>query len=198
MLKLLRRTFSFIFVLIIALVVYFFVLKPKIDEKPGNNSEHFSVDPTLKSSTFVKEVIDGDTFIIGDGSRVRMLGIDAPEMRRSGKMDNDSKRTGQDQKTISVLGERSFRYLKDLIEKENVFMVKENNYEDKDKYGRLLRYIYLEDGTFINGKMVEDGYAQVYRKFDLSKKQELIAMENDARRNKRGLWDSIEGTKQFE
>lgn len=197
MLKLVRRTFSFISFLIIALIVYFVIIQPLLDEKSGNNSEHFSVDSTLKTRTFVKDVIDGDTFIIEDGSRVRMLGIDAPEMRGSGKMDNDSKRTGQDQKTISILGRRSYEYLKELIENKNVYLIREQNYEDKDRYGRLLRYIYLEDGTFINGKMVADGYAQVYRKFDLSKKNELIAMENDARRNKNGLWDSIEGTKQF-
>jgi micrococcal nuclease len=198
MIKLVRRTFSFIFLLVVALIVYFLFIQPRINEKPGNNSEHFSVDSTLKTRTFVKKVIDGDTFIIENGSRVRMLGIDAPEMRSSGKMDSDSKRTGQDQKTISILGQKSFEYLRDLIENEYIYLVPEQNYEDKDKYDRLLRYVYLEDDTFVNGKMVADGYAQVYRKFDLTKKNDLIAMENDARRNKRGLWDSIEGTKQFE
>lgn len=76
-------------------------------------------------------------------------------------------------------------------------LTKENDYEDKDQYGRLLRYAYLEDGTFVNGKMVEEGYAQVFRKYDLSRKSELLALEKDARENERGLWGTVEGTKQF-
>jgi micrococcal nuclease len=195
MIKLAKKFFGFIFILIIAVIFYFVIVKPNTDvtdDKSESNLKENSGPGFL-----VTRVIDGDTFILSDKSRVRLLGIDAPEMRSSDKMNRDADRTGQDQKTISALGKSSAQYLKDLIEGKRILLTKENDYEDKDKYGRLLRYAYLQDGTFINGKMVEDGYAQVYRKFDLSKKSELLDLEREARENERGLWGTVEGTKQF-
>jgi endonuclease YncB( thermonuclease family) len=61
----------------------------------------------------------------------------------------------------------------------------------------LLRYVYFEDGTFVNGKIVQDGYAQVYENFLVSKLEELRKYQQEARENKRGLWGDVEGLKQF-
>ena len=77
-------------------------------------------------------------------------------------------------------------------------LVPEPNYDDKDVYGRLLRYVYLEDGTFFNKKMIEDGYAYAYRKYPISKLDSFIEAENDARENKRGLWGDVNGLKTFD
>lgn len=195
MLKLLRRFVGFIFILIIAIIVYFAFVQPLIKDSDDGSKE--DVLQNSGAGYLVTKVIDGDTFILSDKNKVRLLGIDAPEMRSSDKMDRDADRTGQDRETISKLGEMSFEYLKEMIEGKRVLLTKENNYEDTDKYGRLLRYAYLEDGTFINGKMVEDGYAQVFRKFDLSRKSELLELEKDARENERGLWGTVDGVKQF-
>ena len=85
-----------------------------------------------------------------------------------------------------------------LINKKKVILVPEPNYEDKDRYGRLLRYVYLDDGTFVNKKIVEEGYANAYRRYKISKLDEFIKAENDAREHRRGLWGSIEGLRQFE
>lgn len=188
MLKLASKFTKFALLLIIALLVYFFFIKEPSESTSSNESD---------SLVLVERVIDGDTFVLPDGMKVRLLGIDAPERYDSGKMDNDAERSGQSKETIAILGKRSTDFLKKLIENKKVRLVPEENYEDKDKYGRLLRYIYLEDGTFVNGFLVEEGYAQVYRKFDLSKKDKLLELEQDARENKRGLWGDVDGTKQF-
>jgi len=147
---------------------------------------------------FVKRVIDGDTFELENRERVRVLGIDAPEKYESQKLDNDVNRTGQDKKTIQMLGTLSSEYAEKLLSGKKVKLVPELNYEDKDKYGRLLRYVYFEDGTFFNKKMVDDGYAYAYRTFKISKLDELIEAERQARISQRGLWGRVEGLKQFE
>jgi micrococcal nuclease len=152
---------------------------------------------------FVRKVIDGDTFEIdlkddkGKYYRVRMLGIDTPEKFESDKLNRDVNRTKQDKKTLQKLGELASEFTQNLIEGKNVHLVPEKNYEDKDKYGRLLRYVYLEDGTFVNKKIIEDGYAYAYRRFNISRLDEFIKAEKTARETRRGLWGEVEGLKQF-
>lgn len=180
-------------ILTIAVVVLFgyfaFVyIYPKLTEHQSKQKETF----------LVKRVIDGDTFELESKERVRMLGIDTPEKYESSKLDKDAGRSGQDKKTLQKLGDLASQYTKKLIEGKRVQLVPEPNYEDKDVYGRLLRYVYLEDGTFINRKIVEDGYAYAYRKYKISQLDEFIRCENDARANKRGLWGEIGGLKQFD
>jgi micrococcal nuclease len=151
-----------------------------------------------KELFLVKRVIDGDTFELESKERVRMLGIDTPEKWESNKLERDVERSGQDKKTIQKLGSLASDYVKKLIEGKQVVLLPEPNYEDKDRYGRLLRYVYFEDGTFINKKIVEDGYANAYRQYKISKLDELIDSEKRARENNKGLWGQIEGLKQFD
>jgi len=145
----------------------------------------------------VERVVDGDTFVLSTGERVRLLGIDTPEKFESKKLDKDAEMSGQDKKTIKKLGNLASDYVKGFVEGKKVRLEKEPNYDDKDRYGRLLRYIYLEDGTFVNGKIVRDGYAQVYEKFPVSKLDELRKYQREARENQRGLWGKVEGLEQF-
>jgi len=185
---------------VLALVVYFVwnYAIPKLSEHEQRQKE------TSKALYTVKRVIDGDTFEMdakdenGKYLRVRLLGIDTPEKFESSKLDKDVERTGKDKKVIQRLGEMASDYVKKLAEGKKVILEPEPNYEDKDVYGRLLRYIYLEDGTFINKKIVEDGYGNAFRKYPVSKLNEIIKAENEARQNNRGLWGDVEGLKQLE
>ena len=102
----------------------------------------------------VIRVIDGDTFEIENGDKVRMIGIDAPELK-----DNE--------------GLESKNHLKLLIENKYVSLIKDEKNKNKDFFGRLLRYVYLEDSD-INLKMIEDGYANVYTKFKFTKSKKYI------------------------
>ena len=189
MIKLAAKTLSTLAV--IALFAYFawVYIIPKLSEHEQKQG---------KETRVVHKVVDGDTFILENGEKVRMLGIDTPEKYESSKLDRDSERSGSDKKTIQKLGELASQYTKKLIEGKRVMLVPEPNHEDKDKYGRLLRYVYLEDGTFINKKIVEDGYASAYRRLGLSKQDEFIKAEKEARENRRGLWGEVEGLQQLD
>jgi micrococcal nuclease len=174
---------SFSVLILLAIFVWFYAV-PQLQKKKQPQQEIVNV----------VKVNDGDTFEIdkkdesGKNFRVRMLGIDTPEKFDSDKLDRDAERTGKDKKTIQKLGELASDFTKALIDKKKVNLEKEPGHEDKDKYGRLLRYVYLEDGTFVNKKIVEEGYANAFRQFKISKLDEMIAAEKDARENKRGLW----------
>jgi micrococcal nuclease len=185
---------------VLVLIIYFawsYIL-PKL-------SQHEQKQKDVSKETYVvKRVVDGDTFELdgkdenGKNLRVRLLGVDTPEKWESSKLDKDAQRTGKDKKTIQKLGQLASDYVKKLAEGKKVTLVPEQHYEDKDVYGRLLRYVYLEDGTFVNKKIIEDGYGNAFRKYPVSKLDELIKAENDARQNNRGLWGEVEGLKQLE
>ena len=57
-----------------------------------------------------------------------------------------------------------------------------------DRYGRLLRYVYL-DGDNFNARLIREGYAHAYRRFPFSKRQEFIQLEDQAKRREIGLWN---------
>lgn len=194
MIKLGAKLFlSFSVLILLAIFVWFYAV-PQLQKKEQKQSQPEIVN--------VVKVTDGDTFEIdmkdenGKNFRVRMLGIDTPEKFNSNKLERDVERTGKDKKTIQKLGELASDFTKALIDKKKVRLEKESNYEDKDRYGRLLRYVYLEDGTFVNKKIVSEGYANAYRHFKISKLDEFIAAEKEARENKRGLWGNVEGLEQ--
>jgi len=178
-------------IIIIGALVYYY-----INNKNDSPDTKQVIDNT-KEFILVKRVVDGDTFLLSNGDKVRLLGIDTPEKYESKKLDKDVETTHQDKKTIKKLGKLASDYVKNFVEGKKVYLEKESNYDDKDRYGRLLRWVYLEDGTFVNGKIIRDGYAQVYEKFPVSKLDELRKFQKEARENNRGLWGQVEGLEQF-
>jgi len=179
--------------MVLALIAYFGwkYAVPKLEEKTQREKE----------TGIVTKVSDGDTFdavVNGKTETIRLLGIDSPEKFDSDKFGQDVERTGKDKETIRKLGELASGYTKTLIHGKKVILDAEPNGDNKDKYGRLLRYVYLEDGTFVNKKIVEEGYANAYRRFNLSKQRELVNAEFIARENKKGLWGNIDGAQYFE
>jgi micrococcal nuclease len=147
---------------------------------------------------YVKRVVDGDTFELSDGQKVRLLGIDTPEKYESNKLDKDAELSKQDKATVKKLGKLASDYVKGFVEGKNVRLERDPVNDDRDRYGRLLRYVYLEDGTCVNAKIITEGYAQVYDKFPISKLDEFRKLQREARENRRGLWGDVEGLKQFD
>lgn len=135
----------------------------------------------------VTRVIDGDTVQLEDRERVRLIGIDAPESRHNPKLARDRDRTGKDYRTIIAMGEKATKFTKSLVEAKKVKL--EFDVEKRDRYGRLLAYVYLEDGRMLNAELVKEGYAQIYtfppnvRYVDM-----FLKLQKEARENKRGLW----------
>ncbi len=122
----------------------------------------------------VSKVIDGDTIELQDGSRVRYLGIDTPE-------------TVHPTKPVQPFGPEASARNKELVEGKTVYLQK--GMRDVDEYGRLLRYVYTEDGTFVNAELVSEGYARAYI-FDPDDwySQTLVQLEQYAKMRKVGLW----------
>ncbi len=127
----------------------------------------------------VSRVVDGDTFWVDDGSekgkKVRLIGIDAPETRRT-RM-----------KEVGYYAEESRAYLSNMILGKRVRL--EFDVDTFDQYRRTLAYVYLGDGTFINANMLKEGYAMVLTvPPNIKYAEEFVKLARKARERKRGLW----------
>lgn len=135
----------------------------------------------------VARAVDGDTLVLENNERVRLIGIDTPEMHESNKLNRDAQRSGQDVTAIKNLGRQAYEFTKNLVEGKRVRL--EFDVERYDKYKRILAYVYLDDGTFVNAKIIEAGYASVMtyppnvRYADI-----FLKLYRQARENQRGLW----------
>ena len=122
----------------------------------------------------VRRVIDGDTILISTGESVRYLGIDTPE-------------TVDPRKPVEYFGKEAAEYNRKLIFKKKVRL--EFDVQKRDNYGRLLAYVYLEDGTFVNAELVKNGYAKVATYPPNVKYVDLFQrLQQEAQAAGRGLW----------
>ncbi len=139
----------------------------------------------------VKRVVDGDTLLLTNGERVRLIGVDTPEVHESKKLYRDAQRTGRDIKTIKALGKRASAFTKSLVDMKEVrleFDQANAHIGHRDKYGRILAYVYLKDGIFVNAEIVRQGYRFAYTRFPFKYMEEFRRYEREAREDKRGLW----------
>jgi micrococcal nuclease len=135
----------------------------------------------------VVRAVDGDTLKLENGERVRLIGIDTPEMHESEKLYRDSRKSGQDVKAIQALGRRAYHFTRDLVEGKRVRL--EFDVEKQDKYKRLLAYVYLKDGTFVNAEIVKQGYASLMTYPPNIKYVDTFKeLYRQARENSLGLW----------
>lgn len=149
------------------------------------------VIPLVKSYNYsdilVKRAVDGDTLELESGEKVRLIGIDTPEMHESNKLYRDAERSRQSIQAIQKLGRQSYDFTKELVEGERVSL--EFDVERYDKYKRLLAYAYLKDGTFVNAEIVKQGYASLLTFPPNIKYADLfLSLYQEARDNHRGLW----------
>lgn len=126
----------------------------------------------------VTKVVDGDTIDLESGQTVRLVGIDTPE-------------TVDPRRPVGCFGKEASNETKSLLTGKQVILQKDIS--DKDKYGRILRYVYLplDNGTilFVNDYLVREGFAKVYTyPPDVKFNEQFRQAEIEARENKRGLW----------
>jgi micrococcal nuclease len=141
----------------------------------------------IGETAFVERVVDGDTLKLSDKRRVRLIGVDTPELHYSEKLLRDSQRTHKDIKAIQELGAKAADFTRSLCERKSVRI--ETDVRKLDKYGRLLAYIYLEDGTFLNAKILEEGYGQVMTiPPDVKYADYFLKLGRKAKESARGLW----------
>ena len=144
-----------------------------------------------KYPAFVIRIIDGDTLKIiinGRKERIRLIGIDAPESRKNKKAYRDAARTHKDLNTIIEMGKKSTAFLKRLIKPGDKIFI-EFDIQLRDKYGRLLGYVYLDNGQMLNEEILKAGYATLMTiPPNIKYVSKFYKAYLEARRNKRGLW----------
>ena len=123
-------------------------------------------------------VVDGDTVKLTTLESLRYIGIDTPE-------------TKHPRKPVEYYGKEASAFNKHLVEGKDILV--EFDVTEKDRYGRLLGYVFLEDGTFVNALLVKQGYAKVYTCPPNVKYSSLFyKLQAEARENNRGLWGKTE------
>jgi micrococcal nuclease len=143
----------------------------------------FFSTPVFAIQTYrVIKVVDGDTIKVDIGGikeTVRLLGIDTPE-------------TVDPRKPVQCFGIAASNKMKSLVSGKSVILVEDKLQGDRDKYQRLLRFVYLPDNnhTFINGEMVKQGFAYSYRQYPTIFLDKFNSWESYARTHNLGLWSS--------
>jgi micrococcal nuclease len=98
----------------------------------------------------VKRVVDGDTLFLANGEYVRLIGVDTPE-------------TKHPEKPVEYFGEEACSFTKKLAEGKEARL--EYDQTRRDRYGRILAYVYLLDGTLLNAEIIKQGYGFDYTKY---------------------------------
>ncbi len=132
----------------------------------------------------VMAVVDGDTVkvnIDGKEEALRLIGMDTPE-------------TVDPRKPVQCFAKEASAKAKEILTGKRVKLEADPSQGERDKYDRLLRYLYLEDGTLYNQMMIEEGYAHEYTYNTPYKYQEEFKQaEARARESKKGFWGDICG-----
>jgi len=149
--------------------------------RAGERAEERSADgaPRAQASRTCVRVIDGDTVLLDGRERVRLIGVDTPELHREGT-------------PVQYFARQASAFTRGRAEGRAVRLEYER--ERRDRYGRTLAYVYLEDGTFLNLEIIRRGYGFAYTRHPFRHLEEFRAAERAARKAGAGLWaepDSI-------
>lgn len=151
---------------------------PEQNIESGSNNDVQEAVAEKKLYPVVK-VVDGDTVqvnIDGKNEVLRLIGINTPE-------------TVDPRKPVECFGAEASAKAKEILTGKDVSLEADETQSDRDKYDRLLRYVYLEDGTNFNKMMIEEGYAYEYT-YDAPYKYqaEFKIAQQEAKDGKKGLW----------
>jgi len=143
-------------------------------------------DPARMTRAVVVRHVDGDTVYVSIPrpprgvkryESVRFIGVDTPE-------------TVHPQKLVERFGKESSEFTRRRLLNQPVFLA--FDWQLRDRYDRLLAYIYLDDGSCFNAILVREGYAHAYTRFPFQFLEQFRTLEREAREQGRGLWGSEE------
>ncbi len=190
--KLLKLLGTLLVLGIVAILIAVFVFKQKpanlldlginlkdrtvlIFQRIGTSLNWTAEERIYQYGEFIKvtRVIDGDTVILENGDKLRYIGINTPELNSADKTECFAlEATTENQRLVE---NKKIRIEKDVSE--------------RDQYGRLLGYVYLEDGTFVNLELVKNGFASASSyPPDVAKANLFRELEMEARIRHLGLW----------
>lgn len=130
----------------------------------------------------VVDFADGDTISIdmsGNTERIRMIGVDTPE-------------TQDPRKAVQCFGKAASDYTKQLIGDNPVRLQADELSTNRDRYNRLLRYVYLPDGRLVQEEIIKNGFGFAYTSFPFTKSDQFRQFETEARTQSKGLWGSCQ------
>lgn len=132
----------------------------------------------------ISKFVDGDTIEVnmnGHQERVRFIGVDTPE-------------THKPNTPVQCYGPEASAFTKKTIGSHAVRLEADRLSTNRDRYNRLLRYVYLPDGTLVNEKLIIEGYGFYYPYFPFTKSDKFAQDSQIAMTNKKGLWDHCKPT----
>lgn len=143
------------------------------------NSEVQVNSAGTSTPALVTRVVDGDTIVVlvnGVSEKVRLIGVDTPE-------------SVDPRKLVECFGKEASAFTTAALLNKNITLESDGNQSDRDKYGRLLRYVFLNDGSLINKLIISEGYGHEYT-YDVPYKyqSEFKQAQTTARKSKKGLW----------
>jgi len=126
----------------------------------------------------IDHFVDGDTISVnmnGKKETIRMIGIDTPE-------------THKPNTPVQCYGPAAAAYTKTIIGDTKVRLQSDPQSTDRDRYDRLLRYVYLPDGRLVQKELIQNGYAFAYTQFPFTKSDEFVQAQESAKTGNKGLW----------
>lgn len=127
----------------------------------------------------VTHVADGDTIDVdmnGTTETIRMIGVDTPESVKPNS-------------PVQCYGKEASNFTKQNLSNTTVRLEADPTGDNRDRYNRLLRYVYLPDGTLWDQKLIETGYGFAYLSFQFTKQADFAAAQAKAQDAKLGLWN---------
>lgn len=121
----------------------------------------------------VIRVLDGDTIVLNNDERVRLIGVNTNEKYHP-------------LKPVEYFAKEATEFTEELMEGKKVNL--EYDIEKRGKYGRILAYVYLIDGTFVNEEIIRNGFGFAYTKYPFKYMAKFISIEREAKNNRRGYW----------
>jgi micrococcal nuclease len=180
--------------LIFTFLIFFSLINQFLNQPNQKNSSYSKNLPQSKiiSSTkiasteafLVAKVIDGDTIVLENGEKVRYLGINTPELHHP-------------KKEVECFAYQAYEKNKELVLGKKVFLQKDIS--EKDKYDRLLRYVFLDEkmstdeGSFVNLYLVKNGFAYAATfPPDVKYTDLFLKAQKEAYQKNLGLWQKCQ------
>lgn len=168
-----RRAVALSSILVSALLAAVYLVQTQI--QPFKLPEAPAITPGFYAVT---HVVDGDTIDVNMNNqteRVRFIGVDTPETKKPDT-------------PVQCYGPEASDYTKQVLTGKSVRLEADPLDDNRDRYGRLLRYVYLQDGSLLEEQQISQGYGFAYVSFPFQKKTEFSKLQDTARANKKGLW----------
>jgi endonuclease YncB( thermonuclease family) len=130
----------------------------------------------------IDHFVDGDTIAVdmnGKTESIRMIGVDTPE-------------THKPNTPVQCYGPAAAAYTKNLIGDQQVRLEMDEQSTNRDRYNRLLRYVYLPDGKLVEAELIKNGYGFAYTQFPFTKSAEFVQYQDSAKQASKGLWGNCQ------